>query len=327
MQYIKLGKSDINISRIIFGAWAIGGWYWGGSQDQESQQAIDAALDHGITTFDTAPMYGFGHSETVLGQALRNKRTKVQIATKCGLRWDQEEGVYYFTVDQGPANKPVKIYRNLKAKSIRLECELSLKRLQTDYIDLYQCHWPDKSTAIEETAETMLRLQEEGKIRAIGVSNFSPSMMADFAKIAPLVSDQPKYNLLDRKIEKDVLPYALKNKIALIVYSPLAQGLLTGKVTPKRKFPENDYRKNQERFQAPFLEKIQPAVEILQRIAQKNNTTAGNIAQAWLLAQPGITASITGIRNAQQAQENSEAANLAMETTDISKITETFNQI
>lgn len=324
MQKIKLARSDVAITPVIFGAWAIGGWYWGGTDDEQSKRAVHAALDQEITTFDTAPMYGFGHSEKVLGEALKGKRDQVEIATKAGMLWDKEEGEYFFQIPDGPDGKPANIYKNLKPESIRQEVESSLQRLQTDYIDLYQCHWPDKTTPIEDTAEILQKLKDEGKVRAIGVSNFTPAMMSDVLKIAELSSDQPKYNLLDRDIERDVIPYALKNNVSLIVYSPIAQGLLTGKITSERQYPEGDYRQKDPRFHKKFLDNLEPALHVLRVIAEQRGTTAGNVAMAWLLHQSGVTGIIAGIRNERQAEENAQAASISLTKGEVDEIDRAF---
>ena len=232
MHYRSLGKTALKLPVVSFGAWAIGGWMWGGTDDQAAVRALQCAIDEGMNCIDTAPGYGLGHSERIVGEAIAGRREKVIIATKCGLRWDCTDGDFFFETEfQG---KPCAIYRNLTKASIIKECEDSLERMKIDCIDLLQCHWPDPTTPIDETMEALLGLQAAGKIRAFGVSNFTVEMMEACLRTAPIASDQPKYNALEREIEAEVLPFCEKNQISVLAYSPIAQGLLTGKVTADR---------------------------------------------------------------------------------------------
>ncbi len=234
MRYRALGGSGIEASVVAFGAWAVGGWWWGGADDSESIAAIREALDLGITLIDTAPAYGLGHSEEVVGTAIKGRRDEVVLATKCGLIWHADKGNHFFD----ESGKSVRRY--LGAESIRYEVEQSLRRLQTDVIDLYQTHWQDPTTPIEETMGALLELKREGKIRAIGVSNASVEQMDEYRKAGPLDADQEKYSMLVRNLDEGQLPYCEREGIAVLAYSPLAQGLLTGKVTADRTIPEGD---------------------------------------------------------------------------------------
>jgi aryl-alcohol dehydrogenase-like predicted oxidoreductase len=313
MEMRPLGSSEIRVPSVIFGAWAIGGWYWGGSDDVVAIASIRKALDAGVTCIDTAPIYGCGRSEEVVGRALAGRRGEAIIATKCGLRWDREEGEFFFDDTHPSTGKPMKVYRNLRAGSIMEECERSLRRLATDVIDLYQCHWPDATTDLDETMDAMLRLREQGKIRAIGVSNFTPAMMDRCRKVAPVASDQPEYSLLKREIEADVLPYCRANGIATIVYSPLEQGLLTGAVTMERAFPEGDYRSDRAWFQRPNRRRVLDTLaRTVRPIAAAHGATLGQVAIAWTIGEPGVTAAIVGARTPEQAEENARGADVRL---------------
>lgn len=324
MELRQLGQSELNVTPIIFGAWAIGGWYWGSTDDAKAIEAIHKSIDVGINMIDTAPMYGYGHSEKVVGEAVKDQRDKVLIATKCGLRWDKEEGVFFFDA-AGDGSK--KIYRTLKKDSIMEECERSLKRLQTDVIDLYQCHWPDKTTPLEETMEALLRLQEQGKIRAIGVSNFTVEMIKTCQEHGVVASDQPRYSLLDRKIEKDVLPYCYKNNVGLIVYSPLEQGLLTGKVTEDREFEEDDWRTKQAWFKVENRRRVLAALDQVKPIADKYNATFAQLAINWTIHEPGVTSAIVGARTPEQVEENAGAAHFVMDDVDRGTVRKVFEAL
>ena len=311
MEYRQLGKSDLKIPAVSFGAWAVGGCMWGGADDDASIRAMQRAIDAGMTCIDTAPGYGMGHSETIVGKAIAGRRDQVVVATKCGLRWDLAEGEFYFpTLD--PAGREVDIYRNLRRDSVRHECEQSLERLGVDTIDLYQCHWPDPTTPIDETMETLVSLQQEGKIRAIGVSNFTPEMMAECLKTAQIASDQPPYSALDRGIEADVVPFCVEHTIGLLAYSPIAQGLLTGKVTLDREFIGDDIRQGKPWFQPKNLRRILEMLEQVQPIADGHDATLGQVYIAWTVAQDGITSALVGARNEQQVEENAKAGDIKL---------------
>jgi aryl-alcohol dehydrogenase-like predicted oxidoreductase len=307
MQMRILGTSDLKISPVVFGAWAIGGWMWGGQDQADSIEAIRAAMDNGVTTIDTAAIYGMGFSEQIVAKAIRGKRDKVQIATKCGMRWDSPaEGEH--GSDPWPQKdnegRDVIIRKNARPASIAYECEQSLKRLNTDYIDLYQIHWPDVSTPVEDSMRAMVKLKEQGKIRAIGVSNYDVEWLRGAEKVIKPASDQPPYSLMQRKIEKEILPYCRERKIGVIVYSPLERGLLAGAVPPDRKFPEGDHRAEHKFFTPEMRQKVLDALATIKPIADKHNASFAQLAINWTIHEPGITAALVGARNAEQATHN-----------------------
>jgi len=307
MRYRPLGQSGIEASVVALGAWAIGGWYWGGTDETQSIDAIHAALDAGINFIDTAPAYGLGHSEAIVGKAIAGRRDQVVIATKCGLVWHIEKGISHLQ------EYDKQLYRYLSAESIRYEIEQSLSRLQTDYIDLYQTHRQDPTTPIEETMGTLLELKEEGKIRAIGVSNATAAEMEQYRKLGPLDSDQERYSILDQHIEEEQLPYCRNHGIAVLAYSPLEQGLLTGKVTTEREFAEDDWRTEKPGFDIDSRRRINTMLkEDLQSIADRHGLTLAQLAIAWTIAQPGLTHALVGVRNSQQAAENAAAGDVVL---------------
>ena len=283
MEYLT---TPLRVSRIALGTWAIGGWMWGGTNEDESIRTIHAALDRGINLIDTAPVYGFGRSEEIVGTALvqNGRRKQAIIATKVGLAWK----------DGNP-------YRDASKGRIVREVEDSLRRLQTDVIDIYQVHWPDPNTPIEETAEAMAALYRGGKIRAIGVSNFSPAQMDTFRAVAPLHTAQPPYNLFERGIEKAVLPYCRSNGITTLVYGSLSRGLLSGRMNAKTSFPADDLRSNDPKFQMPRFRQYIAAVEKLDRFAQDNyGKRVIHLALRWLLDRPGVGVALWGARRPDQ---------------------------
>jgi aryl-alcohol dehydrogenase-like predicted oxidoreductase len=313
-----LGQSDLRITPIGVGAWAIGGgkWEfgWGPQDDAESLAAIRAALDRGINWIDTAAAYGLGHSETVVGKAVKGLSRPPYIFTKCSLVWD----------------KSGKISHNLQASSIRREAESSLKRLAIESIDLYQIHWPAWRGApesaspgsIEEAVGEMAKLKAAGKIGNIGVSNFDAQQMQRALNVAPIVSLQPQYSFAATDVESSILPFALEHKLGVIVYSPMASGLLSGAMTRERiaAFPEDDWRKNSPNFQEPLLSRNLRLVETLRSVGKRYNATAGEIAIAWTLRNPAVTGAIVGVRSARQAIGIAGAANIQLDNNDMSEI-------
>jgi aryl-alcohol dehydrogenase-like predicted oxidoreductase len=298
----QLGNSDLHITPIGYGAWAIGGgnweFAWGAQDDDESVKTIERAIDSGINWIDTAAIYGLGHSEEIVAKALRNISSKPYVFTKCSMRWDSDG----------------KIYRSLTAASVREELENSLRRLKIDAIDLYQIHWPNPEAEIEEGWETLAMLQQQGKVRYIGVSNFNVEQMKRAQKIAPITSLQPPYSLLNRNIEPEVLPYCQKNKVGVINYSPMVSGLLTGKMTAERiqQMPADDWRKRSPNFNEPKLSRNLKLVEILREIGNSHGVEPGVIAIAWTLRHPAITAAIVGARRPDQVDGVLPAATLRL---------------
>ncbi len=319
MDYRKLGRSDVEVSRVIFGAWAIGGWMWGGSDDDDAVAAINKAIDVGINTIDTAPVYGFGHSERLVGEAIKGRRDEVVIATKCGIRWDREDGHRPFETEDRDGTRRV-VVRNLKADAILEEVEQSLERLGVDCIDLYQCHWPDPTTPIAETMEALNLLIEQGKVRAVGVSNFSVEMIKEALKHGPVASDQPLYNMLDRGIEDELLPYCDRADVGVICYSPLHQGLLTGAVTMEREFKEGDQRRRKPWFQPANRRRVIEFLDKLQPIAETHGKTLAQIAINWCLSQRGVTSAIVGARTPRQVIENAGGAGWRLSDEEIGQI-------
>jgi aryl-alcohol dehydrogenase-like predicted oxidoreductase len=286
MEYAQISGTEIKASRVALGTWAIGGWMWGGSDERESIRTIHAAIEPGINLIDTAPVYGFGRSEEIVGKAIAEygHRDKVVIATKVGLEW-----------------RDGRVFRNSTRERILQEVEDSLRRLGTAYIDIYQIHWPDPLAPIEETAETMLELHRQGKIRAIGVSNYSPQEMERFRQVAPLHTDQPPYNLFEREIDRDVLPYVLKNNVSTLVYGSLCRGLLSGKMKMDTVFSGDDLRKVDPKFRPPRYSQYLEAVERLDRFAATNyRKHVMDLAVRWALDQPGVTVALWGARHPEQ---------------------------
>jgi len=286
MEFVDFPGTSMRVPRIALGTWAIGGWMWGGSNERDAIGAIHAALDRGINLIDTAPVYGFGRSEEIVGKALAagGRRKRVFIATKVGLDW-----------------KDGKPFRNARKARIIEEAENSLRRLQTDVIDLYQVHWPDPHTPIAEVAEAMGELHRAGKIRAIGVSNFSPAQMEEFRKVAPLHAAQPPYNLFERAIERDVLPYCRDRDIALLAYGSLCRGLLSGSTSKSSRFTGDDLRKNDPKFLSPRFEQYLAAVERLDRFAQEHyGRRVIHLAVRWVLDRGEMNIALWGARRADQ---------------------------
>lgn len=316
MKTRQFGNTDMQTTPIGLGAWAIGGggWEsgWGPQDDQESIATIKRALDLGINWIDTAAVYGLGHSEEVVGKAIRGRDWQPYIFTKCSLVWD-EHG---------------KVSSRLKADSVRREAEASLKRLRIDVIDLYQIHWPNPDQDIEEGLGAMVKLQEEGKIRYIGVSNFNVEQLRRAMKVAPISSLQPPYSLIHREAEQDVLPFCEENNIAVIVYSPMASGLLTGSMTKERiqNLPEDDWRKRNEDFQEPRLSRNLKLAEVLSEIGFMHNRTAGEVAVAWTLHNPAVTGAIVGARRPEQIENLVGAAEFRLSDSEMEKISEFLQQ-
>ncbi len=310
MQTQQFGNSDMQITPVGYGAWAIGGgdWAfgWGSQADQDSIAAIQKALDLGINWIDTAAVYGLGHSEEVVAKALKGSSHRPYIFTKCSLIWDENR----------------EIGRSLKADSLRRELEASLRRLQVEVIDLYQIHWPNPDSDIEEGWETLAKFQQEGKVRYIGLSNFSVAQMQRIAPIAPITSLQPPYSLIKPTAEQEILPYCQAQNIGVIVYSPMQSGLLTGSMTPERiaQMPDDDWRKRSDEFQPPRLARNLELVEILRQIGEPHGRSPGEMAIAWTLRHPAVTAAIVGGRNAKQVEGIIGAAEFRLSQAELAQI-------
>jgi aryl-alcohol dehydrogenase-like predicted oxidoreductase len=313
MEYRILGKSNLKVSTIGYGAWGIGGKpFWKTEGKDISIRSIEKAIDLGINFYDTAPVYGFGYSEELLGKALHSKRKEVVIATKCGLRWKKEE---------------IKALEKRATKeSILEEIDLSLQRLQTNYIDLYQVHWPDETTPIEETMDTLLQIQKIGKVRYIGVSNYSVDQMKESLKYGQIVSLQPMYSMLERDIEKEILPFCIENNIGIICYSPLASGVLTGKYDENTKFEDWRGQGIIGNFTGDvFVSHIRKVKEIT-KIAQKYGKTTAQLAINWLLRQRGVTTAIVGVKNPNQVEQNTGAVGWVISDDDLKIISDILEE-
>jgi aryl-alcohol dehydrogenase-like predicted oxidoreductase len=308
MEYIDIADTGVRASRVGFGAWAIGGWMWGGTEEREAIATIHSALDRGITLVDTAAVYGYGNSEEIVGRALAGgRRAKAVIATKVGLDW----------TDDG------KVFRNGAKARIEQEIEDSLRRLQTDYIDIYQVHWPDTLTPIEETATAMKALLAAGKIRAIGVSNYSVEQMDAFRSVAPLHTSQPPLNLFEREAEREVLPYCAEHGIVGMTYGALCRGLLSGKVSRERAFRGDDLRGRDPKYQEPRLSQYLDAVDALDALARERyGKRVIDLAVRWLLEQPGVGIALWGARKPEQLDDVEGAMGFTIDRATLDQIDE-----
>jgi aryl-alcohol dehydrogenase-like predicted oxidoreductase len=310
----QLGTSDLHITPIGFGAWAIGGsgweFAWGGQDDRDSIAAIREALDAGINWIDTAAVYGLGHSEEVVARALEGIRDRPYVFTKCSMVWDERR----------------EIGHSLKAQSIRRECEASLRRLNSDVLDLYQIHWPDPDEDIEEGVATMAKLKEEGKVRHVGVSNFNVAQMKRAQAVAPIASLQPPFSLIRPEAEKEIFPFAYRENIGVIAYSPMGSGLLTGAMTRERieRLPADDWRRSNRDFQEPLLSRNLRLVRLLKNIGVYHGCTPAEVAVAWVLDHPAVTGAIVGARKPGQIKGVLGATGLRLNPTDLAEIEALF---
>lgn len=324
MKYRPLGKSGIEASIVGLGAWVLGGGSWWGpdTDDNESIRTIHAAIDAGINLIDTAPAYGFGRSETVVGKAIKGKRDRVVIATKCGLWWQDSRGAEFFEIDG------YTIRRCLRPETIRIEVEQSLQRIGIETIDLYQIHWPAMETDPTPIADTMgclMQLKQEGKIRAIGVSNVTLEQLKEYVACGEVDSNQPRYSMLYRQIEKEILPFCIDHQIATLAYMPLEQGLLTGKVGMDRKFDEKEFRSNETWNPWYKLENRKKILDLLASwfdLTEKYNCTLAQLTIAWTAIQPGVTHVLCGARRPEQALENAKGGKVNLDAEDDRRIRE-----
>jgi aryl-alcohol dehydrogenase-like predicted oxidoreductase len=327
MEYRQLGESSVKASVITYGAWAIGGWMWGGADRREAIDAIKASYDNGVTSIDTAPIYGGGLSEEIVGEAIKGiPRDKVEILTKFGLRWDTKEGEYYFTSKDNDGRE-VAIHKLASKENVIKECEDCLRRLGTDYIDLFQLHWPVPSNPIAETMEGLLQLQKQGKIRAAGVCNYSTSQMQEAADVMSLASNQVPYSMVYRDIEQELVPYCIENKKAIIAYSPLQRGLLTGKIKPGHKFNDGDTRENNRFYKPENIQRVNSFLDGLRPLAESKQATLGQLVLRWTIEQPGITIALAGARNAEQAVQNARAVDIRLSKEEISFINQKLGEL
>lgn len=306
MEYTKITGENIEVSRVGLGTWAIGGWMWGGTDKSDAIKTVQTALEKGITLIDTAPVYGFGASEEVTGEALEPfQREDYVLATKVGLDWK----------DESP-------FRNSSPERLKKEIDDSLKRLKTDYIDIYQIHWPDPSVPFEQTAETMQQIKESGKIRAIGVSNYSPEQMKEFQKVATIDTCQPPYNIFERDMEQDIYKYCKENSIDLITYGALCRGLLSGKMSAERSFEGDDLRKHDPKFQQPRFDQYLEAVDQFEAMARENyGKSVLQLAVRWIM-QRGIEVSLWGARKPDQLSPVDEVTDWQISESDMKRIDE-----
>ncbi len=308
MEYRKLGTSDLSISTIGFGCWAMGKTWWGDDVvDEDSIAAVKTALGHGVNFYDTAQAYGCGHSERILGQALADvPRDQVIIATKTGLNWDTDEHIFN---DSSP-------------EFVLRSCDDSLQRLGVDYLDLLQVHWPDPKVPLPETAAAMRKLFEAGKIRAVGVSNYSVGQMREFMSVCPLHSLQPPFSLLNRGIEAEILPFCREHNVGVLAYSPMSRGLLTGKYDEKATFPATDGRSGDGLWQGERLQRNLSAVRELQALAATHQKTVAQLALAWVLSQPGLTCALAGAKRSHQIAETTQASGWQLDAETLAKVDE-----
>ncbi|MGV0754454.1 aldo/keto reductase [Empedobacter brevis] len=327
MEYRRLGETDLELSAITYGAFAIGGNMWGGNEQKDSIASVQASIDNGVTSLDTAPFYGFGLSEKMIGEAIKGyDRSKLQLLTKFGLVWDGSnagKGEYFFEANEN--GKKIPVYKYASKLNIIKEVEESLTRLQTDYIDLLQIHWPDQTTAISETMEALETLIQQGKIRAAGVSNYSLNQVEEARKTLNIASNQVGYSMLNRGIEGDLVPYAQENDLGIIVYSPMERGLLTGKYFEEGKLKENDHRNGY--FQQFDLNNVKVFLDVITPIANEKNVSLSQLVLRWTSLQPSISVVLAGARNAEQAVLNAQAMNVNITAEEMNFINTALNQL
>ena len=319
METRKLGQSDLEVSVLAFGAWAIGGWMWGGADASDAIKAIETAIDNGMTTIDTASVYGFGLSEELVGKAIRGKRDKVQILTKFGMTWGSKEGDFFFASRDNFGND-INIYRHASKKKVLQDCDDSLRRLRTDHIDLFQIHWPDPLTPVSETMEALDILKGKGKIRAGGVCNYSLELMNEAEKVLSIASNQVPYSMVKRDIEKDIVTHCMHNNIGILAYSPLQRGLLSGKIKSGHKFNDGDTRPDTPYYKEPNLSNILRFLDEIRPLAEGHNATLAQVVLNWTIQQPGITCALAGARNPAQVLENIGTVSFRLTDEEISRI-------
>lgn len=317
----------MKVSAIAFGAWAAGGWLWGGNDRKEAVDAIRASYEMGVTSIDTAPIYGQGTSEEIVGEAIKGlPRDKIQIFTKYGMRWDLEKGVFEMNSEDNNGN-PIRIYKYAGKESVIEECENSLRRLGTDYIDLYQIHWPDATTPIQESMEAVDKLIEQGKVRYAGVCNYGADQMKEAGKHVSLISNQVTYSMVKRGIEKEVVPYCVENDLAILAYSPLERGLLTGKMKPGHPFATGDHRARSYIYKDDNLIRANAFLEKIKPLALEKDVTLAQLVLRWIVQRPGITVALAGARNKDQAVQNAHAAEITLRSDEMDFITSHVDEL
>jgi aryl-alcohol dehydrogenase-like predicted oxidoreductase len=327
MELRQLGNSTVKVTPLAFGAWAIGGWLWGGAEEKDSLRAIRASYALGITSIDTAPVYGFGKSEELVGQAMAGiPRDKYQILTKFGMNWQTHQGEYFFdTFDRN--DRPIKMYKYSGKEKVKQECEESLRRLKTDYVDLLQIHWHDSTTPISETMEAVARLIEQGKVRAAGVCNYTADQVEEALKTVSIVSNQVPYSMVHRGIEKNEVPQALKRGIGILPYSPLQRGILTGKIKPDHKFNDGDSRATARHYKPENIKRINTLLEKIKPIADAHNVTLSQLVINWTAHRPAIACVLVGARDERQVKDNARALDFKLSSEDMMKITKAADEL
>ena len=327
MEYRNLRKSDLKISVVTFGAWAAGGWMWGGADRNNAIEAIRASYDSGVTSIDTAPAYGQGASEEIVGEAIKGlPREKLQLLTKYGLQWNSTKGSFYFK-SKDNKGRDIDIHKYAGKESIIKECEESLRRMGTDYIDLYQIHWPDITTPIAETMEAVAQLIQQGKVKYAGVCNYNVEQVKEAQKTVNLVSNQVSYSMVKRDIEKDIVPYCMKNNLSILAYSPLQRGLLTGKMKPGYVFAPGDHRAELYFFKNENIKRTNALLDKIRPMAAEKKATLSQLVLRWTVEQPGITIALVGARDPAQAIENAKAMEVSLSKEEIDFINEELKQV
>lgn len=327
MEYRKLGSTDVEVSAIAFGAWAAGGWMWGSTDRKEAVEAIIASYNEGVTSIDTAPIYGQGESEEIVGEAIKGmSRDKVQLLTKFGMRWDLPSAKGDFAMhSKNNQGQNIDIYKYAAKDSVIKEVEDSLQRLGTDYIDLLQIHWPDSTTPISETMEALELLLQQGKIRAAGVSNYNLAQVKEARQTLNIASNQVPYSMLNRGIEEELVPYALENQLSIIAYSPMERGLLTGKYFKDMHLQSGDHRSSY--FEQFDLAKVKTFVEAIEPLAAAKNATIAQLVLRWTTLQPAITVTLAGARNAEQSIANAKAIHISLSAEELAFINAALGKI
>ncbi|MGB3183759.1 MAG: aldo/keto reductase [Cyclobacteriaceae bacterium] len=326
MIYRQVGNSDLELSAIILGTWAIGGWMWGHTPENEAVKAIRSAIDHGVNTIDTAPLYGRGRSEVIVGKAVKSmSRDKIRLLTKFGVLWNSNKAQTAYSISDENGKKVNISYHSGKESIIR-ECEESLRRMDTEYIDLYQMHFYDPNTPMDDTFEAVNKLVEQGKVRHVGVCNLMMEDLNNARQLSDIQSIQVPYNMLNRMIEDELVPLCQEKNTGILAYSPLARGLLTGKIKPGHKFNTGDHRAEDQYFSDSAIKNIEDTLDQIRIMADEKGVTSAQLVLRWTLEQPGISAVLAGARNPSQAKENAMALDFAFDSSDADRLNEFLKQ-